>query len=402
MQEGFFSIKDIQSATYSSRAHTCATCGLYKHVLSPKMEPFGNFKSGILNIGEAPGETEDIKGKQWQGKVGMALRQAYAKLGVDLFEDCLNFNAINCRPTDKVGNNRVPSPNEILCCRQRVLKVIAEYKPKLIVLLGGSAIRSVIGCRWKHDLGAIGRWRGWTIPDRELNAWVCPTFHPSFVERGEKEIETIWMQDLERALCMIKEPLLHETEKVEIVEDLSFLPDLKGPVAFDYETTGLKPHNESRHQIICMSICNHPGKAFTFMIPQDREQRRNIRLFLKSDIPKIAQNMKFEHTWTYNQFHCEVQNWTWDTMLATHIIDNRPDVTSLKFQVYVNFGLADYSSEITPYLSSKGPKNGNEPNHILELCKSADGRRKLLTYCGLDSIFEWRLAMLQQKLLGVK
>ena len=406
MPEGFFSIREIQSKSdHVGKAQSCVTCGLYQHVLSPKMGPFGDFKLGILNIGEAPGETEDQRGKQWQGKVGQTLRRAYDKLGVGLFTDCLNINAINCRPTDKAGNNRAPTAHEITCCRPNLLKVIELYKPKVIVLLGGSALISVIGYYWKHDLGTISRWRGHTIPDRNFNAWVCPTFHPSFTERGEKEVETIWMQDLARALSMVNAPLPKsedESKQIEIVEDLSFLPDMKGPVAFDFETTGLKPHNTTMHEVVCMAVCNRPDKAFAFMNPKGGEQRRNIRMFLKSNVGKIAQNMKFEHTWSQNLFNLEVNNWVWDTMLATHVLDNRPDVTGLKFQSYVQFGVADYDSGVSPYLKAEDSKNGNATNRILELAKTNTGRKRLLTYCGMDALFEYRLAMKQMEELNAE
>ncbi|MBU0847621.1 hypothetical protein KKH23_10585 [Patescibacteria group bacterium] len=159
--EGFFTKKETESISRpNGKILSCASCGLYREVISPRMEPFGNFRKGILNIGEAPGETEDKRGKQWQGKVGRILKRTYRKLGIDLFEDCLNINAINCRPTTKNGNNRTPTPQEIACCRSRVMKTIEEYHPKVIILLGGSAIFSFLGHRWKKDLGGIFKWRG--------------------------------------------------------------------------------------------------------------------------------------------------------------------------------------------------------------------------------------------------
>jgi len=206
---GFFNLKDFKSKSRpDGKTYSCASCGLYKYVLSPRMQPFGKFKKGILNLGEAPGETEDKKGKQWQGKAGQRLQEAYKKLGIDLFEDCLNFNAINCRPVDNKGNNRSPTNNEILCCRQRVLKVIEDYKPKVIVLFGQAALESVIGWRWTKQLGNISKWRGFTIPDQHFKAWLCPTFHPSYIERQQDslELETIWMQDLKKAIKKIDEP----------------------------------------------------------------------------------------------------------------------------------------------------------------------------------------------------
>lgn len=269
---GFFTLKQTESPTIN-RKQTCASCGLYKKVLSPRMPAFGNFKKQILVCGEGPGETEDRRNKQWQGQVGQALQKAFREFDVNLFEDCLSINAVNCRCTNKEGNNREPTHNEIAACRSRVLQVITEHKPKLIIGLGNASVECLVGHRWKKDLGTIGKWRGWTIPDRDFNAWLCFGYHPSYMERGEKEVETIFMQDLEHALSMVNKPLPKhedETKQVEIISDLSILKQVDGPFAFDYETTGLKGHDKTRHRIVSMSVAWSDGHAVAFMMPTDR------------------------------------------------------------------------------------------------------------------------------------
>jgi uracil-DNA glycosylase family 4 len=367
------------------------------------MDPFGKGALNIFNLGEAPGESDDQRGRQWQGKTGRMLQRAYSDLGVDLFKDCVNLNSTNCRPSSKDGNNRTPTNDEIAACRTRVLKGINQHKPHVIILLGGCAVSSVIGHRWKKDLGGIFRWRGWTIPDRDFNAWLCPVFHPNFVERADREILTIWTQDLERALSMRDEPLpkwKDESKQVTIIEDLSPLANITGPAALDWETTGLKPHDTSRHEIISGSVCDRDDHVWAFMFPKDRQNLARLKRFLVGPAKKIASNMKFEHTWAWEQLHVEIRNWLFDTMLASHVLDNRPEISGLKFQTYVNFGLADYSSEVEKFLRASG-KDANEENKIRELVKTKDGRKKLLTYNGMDSIFEFRLAMKQMKIMGL-
>ena len=63
------------------KTYSCASCGLYKNALSPKMRAYGEFKKEILNIGEAPGEVEDKRGMPWQGKSGRLLKKVYRRLG---------------------------------------------------------------------------------------------------------------------------------------------------------------------------------------------------------------------------------------------------------------------------------------------------------------------------------
>ena len=74
MKQGFFTLKETESdSRKNGKIHSCASCGLYRNCRHPKMKPFGNFKKGILNIGEAPGDIEDQRGKPWQGKTGQLL-----------------------------------------------------------------------------------------------------------------------------------------------------------------------------------------------------------------------------------------------------------------------------------------------------------------------------------------
>lgn len=391
------------------RGQTCQTCGLYKNVLSPRMQPFGNFKKRILNIGEAPGEWEDKKGKQWQGKVGRLLQKTYQKFGIDLFDDCLNINSINCRPTDKAGN-RKPTDHEIACCKSKVLKLISDRKPRLIMVIGGTAIKSLIGNVWKKDLGGITKWRGWTIPDQTYNAWVCPVFHPSYVERSDKEVETIWLQDLERALSMWKEPLpvkedFESQVKIlstpsEIASELTNINmgqmgnELPNMLATDFETTGLKPHHK-KQKIKIISMCDNPHKAIVFQRPKSKRLLKMIKeIYENPKINKTAWNMKFEDTWARIKEGWKIKPWVFDPMLACHIEDNRHGITNLKIQTYRHFGIADYDSEIHPYLIAP---NSNDLNRIDELISKPDGLRKLQIYCGLDSLFEYRIAVRMMK-----
>lgn len=407
---GFFTAAQTRSKTRpSGKTQSCSACGLYKDVLNPIIKPYGEFKSGIINVGESPGKTEDMKALPWQGEVGIYLQSVYRDFGLDLFEDCMNINSINCRPTDKHGNNREPTNHEITCCRSIVLPEIYDRGAKIIILFGGSAVSSLIGDRWRKDLGGITKWRGWTIPDRDLNAWVCPVFHPSYVNRSDKEVETIWLKDLERALGMVNVPLpkvQNEEKQVKVLEkddDISdalrhlkmgaFPPD-KTLLFFDLETTGLKPHADG-HQIICMSFCVEPGIVYSFMTPTRRSLLEQIQGLLQSDLPKAAANMKFEHVWIQNIFGYEVRNWQWDTMQAAHVLDNRPGITSLKFQVYVRFGVIDYDSHIEGYTKAVNDKSANAVNRLPELIKSRVGKEALLKYCGLDTLYGYNLAMLQ-------
>jgi len=95
-----------------------------------------------------------------------------------------------------------------------------------------------------------------------------------------------------------------------------------------------------------------------------------------------------------------VRGWKWDTMLATHVLDNQTGVTGLKFQTYLQFGIMGYESGVSRYLKSvnEDQHGANAKNQILKLMRSKSGRKKLLKYNALDSIYEYRLAKKQIKM----
>ncbi len=391
--KGFFSLKETQSDTRpKGKTYSCVSCGLVKHANSPKMKPWGKGQKGIMNIGPFPSKLDDEKGVPFQGKAGRLLQKTYRKLGIDLQEDCVNINATRCITKDGAA----PTQYSIDCCRPSILKSIKEYQPSVIILFGMPAIISVIGYRWRKDLGAIAKWRGWTIPDQDLKAWICPMSEPEWVLEKDKEVHTIWKQDIERALSKVNEkPPKSKPYQIDIIEDLSVLNTIQsGQISFDYESTGIKPQAKG-HRIVCAAVADTPDHCYAFMMPGNKKERKPfLQLLENPNIGKMAHNMKFEDTWSLLRLRQPIDNWQWDSMLAAHLLDNRPNITSLKFQTYIHFGIIDYDSEINPYLQSGG-KDGNAINRIMELTKTKHGREQLLTYCGQDTIYQYRLAMKQ-------
>jgi uracil-DNA glycosylase family 4 len=190
---GFFTRQETQSTSRpNGQVHSCARCGLHKQVNTPRMKPYGDYSKPIIVIGDAPSKIDDDRGKPWQDKTGRLLQKTLKDMGIDLFKDCLSVNACFCSPLDKRGEERTPTNYEVDSCRRHLLKIIQEHQPQLIILLGPMSVYSLLGHRWERSLGGIMKWRGWTIPDRDFKAWICPTFHPSYVSRGDKEAMTIW------------------------------------------------------------------------------------------------------------------------------------------------------------------------------------------------------------------
>lgn len=385
-----------------SKEKTCLECKLHLHCNSPKMEATGKGKKGILIIAEAPGAEEDARGLQLVGAPGKLLRKELARHKINLDLDCIKINAISCCPP----KNRKPKPLEVEACRARVWSVIRKHKPKLILLLGNTAIESFLGHRWKKDLGGITRWRGWCIPDQDVQAWVCPTYHPSFLlhPTTNEVAHVLFRKDLKAAIRCLKKPFPKRGNDLELVRVLrkqtsitSYLQRMiNNPpkfMAFDYETTGLKPQAKGQ-RIVSISFCIDPKKAVAFLYHK-RYRKLIATLLHNRRIKKIASNIKFEMVWTKDKIGCDVRGCFWDTMLYAHCVDNRRGITSLKFQTYVQFGVVDYASEVAPYLVGINERDGNSLNRIMELTKNKEGARLLLQYNALDSLYEFWLAFKQ-------
>jgi hypothetical protein len=281
-------------------------------------------------------------------------------------------------------------------------KTIKQLKPKLIILLGTIAVQSVIGGRWKRDLGGIAKWRGWVIPDQDYKCFIAPIFAPSYVKHMERpEIELTFKKDLQNALRNINAPF-PKNKKPEIIDisgDLKVLKQIKplSMVAFDYETTGLKPHDKG-HEILCTSVAVSPDKVYVFNTPKNKKKLKPfIDVLRDENIKKMAQNMKYENTWTNVIFGTHIKNWYWDSMIAAHILDNRPGITGLKFQTYVQFGVVDYASEVTPHLMAENSKNANSLNRLKAFMEKPKNNEMVKKYCALDSIYQYRLALKQIK-----
>lgn len=380
----------------------CNRCGLYKLVKSPRMLPHGNGEMGIAIIGQAPGFHEDEEGITFSpnGESGRLLRNILNHHGIDLDKDCWRFNCVNCRTTNSEGKNRPPVASEINACRPLVNKYLRELKPRHIWLFGTEAVQSMFSNRFEK--ANITLMRGMTIPHKETGAWITSIYHPSFVLRKEND-DHLWMvfnRDIEKAVSMLDHPaptfddydkrVQCLTKFDEVMDVLLYIEQNKPITVIDYETTGIKPYKPF-HTILSASICFNEEIAYSFPVDHCHWDLGDLMLLkdhLKyilqdPEIDLVAQNLSFENIWSREILHCEPASWIWDTMLVTHMLDDRHGITSLKFQAGARWGIDDYSREIKPYMVNTGEDG-------LNMLKQFP-KDKLLHYGGLDALFEYWL-----------
>lgn len=398
MPQGFFQSSEIQTKCKTiPLLPQCGACGLLKTCESPKMPVTGKGKRGILIVGEAPGEKEDEQNRQFVGKSGQYLRKVLSELGVDANDECWFTNALICRPPD----NKITDRRMVEYCRPNIIKTIGKLKPEVIILLGGTAVESVIGWLWKEDCTKLEPWTGWQIPCQKINAWICPTYHPSYILRELQEKKSVpelfFKSHLEQAFNITGRPyddipdyksdVLTLLSEHDAAKQIRGMADTGKPVSFDYETNMLKP-DSSEARIVCCAISDG-NKAIAY--PWHGAAIKATRELLLGPLPKVGASIKFEDRWTRAMLGESVRNWQWDGVVTAHTLDNRKGICSVKFQAFVRLGQESYDDHIKPYLKSP---NGwsNEPNRIHEV-KLDD----LLLYCGLDSLLEHKIATLQMR-----
>lgn len=135
----------------------------------------GNENTNLMLIGEGPGETEDKVGLPFQGKAGEKLNRILKYVGLSR-EEIYITNAVLCRPP----NNRVPTPDEVQACNQRLIEEIQTIKPKLIVCLGRTAYTALTGIGDIKRVSDLFSDKPIPISVGDCKTSYIVTYHPSY------------------------------------------------------------------------------------------------------------------------------------------------------------------------------------------------------------------------------
>ena len=145
----------------------------------------GNPKSKIMIIGEAPGSNEDQEGLPFVGRAGALLDKMLSSINLDRKSVYIS-NIINYRPPD----NRRPSDEEIERYLPFIRKHVEIIDPKILVLLGSTAMKALIG----NEI-VISKARGKWIEKEFGNCKtsIIITFHPAFLMRQPAQKKMAWI-----------------------------------------------------------------------------------------------------------------------------------------------------------------------------------------------------------------
>ena len=152
----------------------------------------GNPKAKIMLIGEGPGSNEDQEGLPFVGRAGALLDKMLASIDLDRKKVYIT-NVVNYRPP----KNRRPTEEEINKYLPYLKKHIEIINPKILVLLGSTALNALIG-----NEVVISKARGQWIQKQfgECKTSIIVTFHPAFLMRQPAQKKMAWID-----LKMIRE-----------------------------------------------------------------------------------------------------------------------------------------------------------------------------------------------------
>ncbi len=149
----------------------------------------GNPASPVMFIGEAPGEDEDRQGKPFVGVSGQLFDRMLVAASMAR-KDIYISNILFWRPP----GNRTPTDAEIAACLPFVERHISLIKPKILVLLGGVAAKTLL--RTTEGITRLrGRWTTYNMPQEsgfDTPIPCLPIYHPAYLLRQASAKRQAW------------------------------------------------------------------------------------------------------------------------------------------------------------------------------------------------------------------
>jgi uracil-DNA glycosylase family protein len=188
------SIRELQVA-----AQRCRACPLWARATQTVFGE-GDAHAEVMLVGEQPGDEEDVKGRPFVGPAGRLLDLALEAAGIDRRRLYVT-NAVKHFKWQLRGKRRLhktPAQREIEACHPWLEREIAAVQPQVIVCLGATAARALLG---PHFRVSVMRGRFVQSP---LAPRVFATLHPS-------------------ALLRLRDPREREAAFTQLVEDLGLI-----------------------------------------------------------------------------------------------------------------------------------------------------------------------------------
>ena len=250
-------------------------------------------------------------------------------------------------------------------------------------------------------------------------------FHSNY-----KIAHRLFLTDIRKAVIGYRKPVPKdpaETIPVHVLKDKdTVIKYLRGTydylknnpnaiLTIDTETNGLKPYNKDK-RIYCVAMYANPDlgcfvfpTAFEYLNPEFCKEYVRTGLYphpdndIYKELTHIAElnpricgaNYKFDMTWINICLGVKLEHVVWDTVVVAHLLDPRDGITSLKFQTYVNFGIA-YEEGVHEFLESSKEDQKKYGSNALNRIFEAPFD-EVAYYNGLDVVYTYSLMKEQYK-----
>ena len=186
-------------------ARDCRDCPLWKNATQTVFGE-GSARAKLMIVGEQPGDQEDLQGHPFVGPAGRILDEGLRQAGIDRDATYVT-NAVKhfkWEPRGKRRLHKTPAQRELDACYQWLEGEIAAIQPDLILALGATAAKALLGAGFRITQG-----RG-LLQRREGLVDVIATYHPSYLLRlkgrpGEDEAWAQFVADLKTAQKYVKD-----------------------------------------------------------------------------------------------------------------------------------------------------------------------------------------------------
>ena len=194
--------QELRLAALREKVLVCTKCAHLAEFRHSVVFGVGNPNAELMFVGEAPGADEDMRGEPFVGRAGELLTRIIETMGFTRSAVYI-ANVLKCRPDIPKGSsgNRQPTPEEMQTCLPYLRAQIEIIQPKVMVALGGIAMRGLFGT--SEPMKSLrGRWHSFgDIP-------VMATFHPSYLLRNQalSEKRKVW-EDMLLVLERLQAPI---------------------------------------------------------------------------------------------------------------------------------------------------------------------------------------------------
>ncbi len=305
------------------------------------LKPSGDFRKGVVIVGEAAGEQEEQAGLAFVGKSGYYLWNNLRRVGLER-DDFRIANVLSCRPPN---NKLVGMPYErdaIAHCGHHLDSALAHArsergdKPLVILTLGKTAFKRVLGLTELHTKLLKLDYLCYPFWSETYKAWVIAADHPSYLMRGNHHLVSVLQYAALRAVDIARDGLVPQPEDYIIDPDpmvfddwvntyVSFCNDVV--LSYDIETLMKKDMDEEAvakeddpdYTILRVGFSYKPYSAVT--IPWRSEYMPALRRLFESNGPKVGWNNENYDNPRIRR-HTNINGDCIDAMLGWHVLNS--------------------------------------------------------------------------------